>query len=289
MTRRILRATLPAVAALAALLAVLGGARAFDDSNYPNWRGKWTRVPVPGVFGVASFDPTKASGPRQQAPLTAEYQKIFEENLAEQASGGHGRGRSHVCIPSGMPMIMTVYEPMEALITEGTTHLAIQSFGIHRRVFTDGRDWPADVEPSYLGYSIGKWLDTDGDGRFDTLAIETRHMKGVRVFDPTGIPLHVDNQTVVKEVLYLDKENPNILRNDLTVIDHALTHPWTVYKRYQRDPSPQPVWEEFVCEENNPHIVIGKDDYMLSADGLLMPSKKGQEPPDLRYFRQTRN
>ena len=278
-----------AAAAMAAWVAAAGAARAFDDTNYPNWKGQWTRVPVPGIFGVPSFDPTKAAGVKQQAPLTAEYQKIFDDNLAEQAVGGHGRGRSHVCIPSGMPMIMTVYEPMEAIITADTTHLTIQSFGIHRRIYTDGRDWPAEVEPSYLGYSIGKWLDTDGDGHLDTLVVETRHMKGVRVFDPTGIPLHVDNQTVVKETLYLDKENPNVLHNDLTVIDHALTRPWTVNKNYRRDPSAQPVWDEFVCEENNPHIAIGKEDYMLSADGLLMPSKKGQSPPDLRYFKQIKN
>jgi hypothetical protein len=33
-------------------------------------------------------------------------------------------------------------------------------------------------------------------------------------------------------------------------------------------------------------ILIGRDDYLLSADGLLMPVKKGQKPPDLRYFNQ---
>jgi hypothetical protein len=33
--------------------------------------------------------------------------------------------------------------------------------------------------------------------------------------------------------------------------------------------------------------VIDKQDYMLGADGLLMPAKKGQAPPDLRYFTQT--
>jgi hypothetical protein len=31
--------------------------------------------------------------------------------------------------------------------------------------------------------------------------------------------------------------------------------------------------------------VIGKDDYFLSSDGLLMPAKKDQGPPDLRYFK----
>ena len=29
-----------------------------------------------------------------------------------------------------------------------------------RRIFTDGRDWPEDVQPTFNGYSIGKWIDT---------------------------------------------------------------------------------------------------------------------------------
>jgi hypothetical protein len=64
-----------------------------------------------------------------------------------------------------------------------------------RRVFTDGRDWPKAIEPSFMGYSIGKWIDEDGDGRFDLLEIETRNLKGPRAFDASGIPLHADNQT----------------------------------------------------------------------------------------------
>ena len=42
------------------------------------------------------------------------------------------------------------------------------------------------------------------------------------------------------------------------------------------------------CAENNPHVRIGKENYMLSADGYLMPAKKGQAPPDLRYFGQAK-
>jgi hypothetical protein len=33
--------------------------------------------------------------------------------------------------------------------------------------------------------------------------------------------------------------------------------------------------------------MVGDDDYFLSGDGYLMPTKKGQQPPDLRYFKQT--
>jgi hypothetical protein len=40
--------------------------------------------------------------------------------------------------------------------------------------------------------------------------------------------------------------------------------------------------------EANPHVRIGKENYMMSADGHLMPAKKDQPPPDLRYFNQAR-
>ena len=137
-----------------------------------------------------------------------------------------------------------------------------------------------------MGYSIGKWIDAEGNGRYDALEVETRNMKGPRAFEPSGIPLHSDNQTVVKERIYLDKDNPDILHDEITTIDHALTRPWTVHKKYRREGNP--IWIEAVCSESNPHLRIGKENYMLSADGYLMPTKKGQEPPDLRYFRQSR-
>jgi hypothetical protein len=49
-----------------------------------------------------------------------------------------------------------------------------------------------------------------------------------------------------------------------------------------------PVWRETVCAENNHHVVIGTENYFLSAEGYLMPAKKDQPPPDLRYFNKAR-
>ena len=66
-----------------------------------------------------------------------------------------------------------------------------------------------------------------------------------------------------------------------------MTRPWTVIKDYRRTPTNEPMWwYESVCSENNAHVSIGNDNYFLSGDGLLMPSKKGQPAPDLRYFNQ---
>ena len=47
-----------------------------------------------------------------------------------------------------------------------------------------------------------------------------------------------------------------------------------------------PVWLEASCADGNHHVLIGKENYFLSGDGYLMPAKKGQAPPDLKYFKQ---
>jgi hypothetical protein len=49
-----------------------------------------------------------------------------------------------------------------------------------------------------------------------------------RAYYGTGLPLHHDNQSIFKERIHLDKTDPNILPDEITVIDHALTRPWTV-------------------------------------------------------------
>jgi hypothetical protein len=87
--------------------------------------------------------------------------------------------------------------------------------------------------------------------------------------------------------LYRDKADRNILPDEVTVIDHALTRPWTVDKKYVLDPNPRHRWEEYYCSENPSMIAIGNDSYWLSGDGLLMPTSKDQPPPDLRYFKHS--
>jgi hypothetical protein len=71
----------------------------------------------------------------------------------------------------------------------------------------------------------------------------------------------------------------------MTTIDNALTHPWTVLKTYKKTNAPDFV--QNICSAGNNHVQVGKDSYFLSADGFLMPVKKDQAPPDLRYFNTT--
>ena len=277
-----------AAAAVLACALMMPAARA-DDPKYPNWKGQWDTI-NPRYGGQAiKYDPTKAWGPAQQAPLTPEYQKVLQESMADQARGGLGNYPTARCLPGGMPRMMASPR-QEYIVTPETTYVAVSNREPLRRIFTDGRDWPTDLDPapSYGGYSIGRWIDEDGDGVYDVLLVETRAFKGPRSVDETGLPMHVDNQSIFKERIWRDKINPRILHDEMTIIDHAFTRPWTVDKRYVHNPNPRPEWTEFYTTENNAQLKIGKENYFLSWDGLLMPAKKNQPPPDLRYFKETK-
>jgi len=251
----------------------------YDAAKYPDWSGQWRRPET----GPNRYDPGKPPGRAQQAPLTPEYQAIFEAGLADQKEGGSGTNMTSSCLPSGLPRDMSGNQGLEFIITPKTTYVLFDN-AMPRRIYTDGRAWPENEEPSFAGYSIGKWSDEDGDGRYTVLEIETRNFAGPRTFDNAGIPLHPDNQTVLKERIWRDKANPNIMHNEMTTFDHALTRPWTVHKTYRLEKVA--IWIDNICTVGNQHVQIGKDGYYLSADGYLMPLKKGQPPPDLRYFNQ---
>jgi len=273
------RSSIGAVALVAALLATPSNAQVVDFGKYPDFKGQWVRT------GGTPNNWIALAGP---PPLTPEYKKIFDDITADLKAGGPGNWPSTFCVPAGMPAMMSFYDPMEMIVTPETTYILIShNDDSYRRVYTDGRDWPAEVEPTFAGYSIGRWVDQDGDGKYDALEIETRFLKNPRGYDISGLPFHKDGQTIIKERIYLDKADRNKLYDEITVIDHAMTRPYSKTQTAARNPNPRPVCHSDVCSENNTHVHIGKENYYLSADGLLMPAKKDQAPPDLRYFKQT--
>jgi hypothetical protein len=223
------RSFVSAIAMAAALTLTATLAPAFDEAKYPDMKGQWNRVGPPNWQAVL--------GP---APLTPEYQAIYKANRDDMANGGPGDVPSWYCLPQGMPMMMNMYDPMEIVITPEITYILISHVNdSYRRIYTDGRDWPAedDYELQYAGYSIGKWVDEDGDGKYDVLEVETRHIKGPHTYDASGIPFHKDGQARIKERIYLDKNDKNIIYDEITVFDNALTRPWSITRRPPAIPS----------------------------------------------------
>ena len=147
---------------------------------------------------------------------------------------------------------------------------------------------PPDIEPTYSGYSIGRWIDEDGDGTYDVLEVETRGFKGPRAYDETGLPLHFDNQSVFKERIYRDKADPNILHDEITTIDHALTRPWTVDKRYVHNPNPRPVWLEYYLDEANAQVIDRQGKLFPERGRALDARQEGSAAARLALFQANR-
>ena len=283
---------LTGIMAVAAMLSMSGGAPAFDDAKYPDLKGQWRRVARDtGAARVIQYDPSKPRGLAQEAPLTPEYQAILEANLADQAQGGQGNDPTFTCLSPGMPRMMIAYAP-DGDRGHAGHHLhpdrahPRQSPHLHRRTRLPGRR-----SSSRASRAIPS---ANGSTRTATAATTRSWSRPAasRVRAPTtraGIPLHEDNQTIVKERIYLDKsQSQPAARRDhhhRPRADAALDGDQELPARpdHQAD-----LWREYVCAENNVHVSIGNETYFLSADGLLMPAKKDQPPPDLRYFKQTR-
>src|SRR5215472_10718910 len=135
-----MRSLIGAFALMTALLAPVA-VQAFDEAKYPGWKGQWRRAEP----GPPRYDTSRPLSD-QQAPLTEASKAVHKASIADQAAGGQGNDPTYTCIAPGMPRIMNVYDPMEIVITPGTTHILIQHVHDSRRILTDGRDWPSRLE-----------------------------------------------------------------------------------------------------------------------------------------------
>jgi len=138
-----------------ALFAAPTAAQVVDYSKYPAFKGQWFRTGPPNNWRQVAGLP----------PYTPEAQKKWEAIQNDLKNGGPGNWPSTYCIPTGMPAMMNLYNPMEIVITPEITYILMSHNSDNfRRIYTDGRNFPAEgtVDPTFAGYSIGKWIDEDG-------------------------------------------------------------------------------------------------------------------------------
>ena len=91
-----------------------------------------------------------------------------------------------------------------------------EDFDEHRQIWTDGRDLPKDPDPSWYGYSVGKW---DGD----TLVVDTIGFNNKSWIDGNGHP-HSDEMHVVERYRRVDHDT---LELTMTIDDpKAYTKRW---------------------------------------------------------------
>ena len=144
------RASIVSAVIAGAAVLTMSAAAAFDESKYPDFKGQWRRAPGIGIV----WDETKPPALGQNPPLTPEYRAIWEASVADQRAGGQGGDTRVTCRSNGMPRMATIVRPFGLFILPDMTMIVYDN-NIPRWVYTDGRQFPKDGEPSYAGYSIG--------------------------------------------------------------------------------------------------------------------------------------
>jgi hypothetical protein len=93
-------------------------------------------------------------------------------------AGGTGNPGTN-CLPVGVPADDLLPEPFKLIQTPGEILMLYEVDTTFRQIFTDGRKQLTDPQPSWMGYSVGKW---EGD----TLVIDTLGFNDLSWLDARG-------------------------------------------------------------------------------------------------------
>jgi hypothetical protein len=194
----------------------------------PDWSGIWT----------FDFGPP-AGFPPEQPSFTPAADADYKKLLALEAQNEEPPTDAANCLPPGMPTIMSMPYDVEFLFTPGRVTIIQEAYMQVRRVFTDGRGHPADLDPTFNGHSIGHW---EGN----TLVIDT---VGLGHTTPLGFNRmnHGPKLHVVERIHLL---SPDKMVDEMTLTDpDVLARPWHVARGYTRHRDLDQL--EYICEENN--------------------------------------
>ena len=142
------------------------------------------------------------------------------------------------CLPPGVPRILLMPFPMQIAQLPGEVLMIFEYDHFIRPIYTDGRAHPKDLDPTWMGDSIGKW---EGD----TLVVDTIGFNDKTWLDMVGHP-HSDSLHLIERIRRPDHTT---LTDDITVTDpKAYTKPWTGQQVFELKPS----WHlgEYICEDN---------------------------------------
>ena len=241
--------------ALAAAIVFLASAGAF---------AQWRNIPTDGVPRGANGAPNMAApAPRtgsgkpdlsgiyqtdmkyfrnlaadiglENVPMTPEARKIHEA----RATGllGYDEPDAH-CLPQGVPKINSAPVPFKIVQTEKLVVLVYEAFNLWRQVHLDGREFGDDLNPSWLGYSKGRW---EGDD----LVVDTRGLNGKQWLDHGGLPTSDKLQVTER----FRRPAFGRLEIELTINDPTYyTKPWSVTTSARLLVGTELF--EFICNEN---------------------------------------
>ncbi len=247
-------ARLGCFAALVGLAALAGPNSArTQETAMPDFSGLWERPPQAG--GRAFQAPASGPGPVMVVPdvngvRAGDYTNPILRPHAAAAVKAHGDSLRaggialpawSLCLPAGVPQILGLSYPMQILQDPSHVVLINRADSQVRRIYVNAQI-PADVEPSWYGYSVGHYEGPN------TLVVETVGQNDRAVVDRFGTPRSESIRVVERYTISPDRSE---LRVDFTVEDpETFTTPWSANVIYREATEP---FVEQICAENNKH------------------------------------
>jgi hypothetical protein len=143
------------------------------------------------------------------------------------------------CLPVGIPLASLLSDPFKIVQSPGLIVILYETDGTHRQIYTDGRGLPKEVvQPSWLGYSVGKW-------ERDTLVVETTGFNDKTSLD-TGWHPHSEALRIMERYHRRDFGHIDV---EMTFDDPQMyTKPFTI--RVTQDLQADADIFEYFCNEN---------------------------------------
>lgn len=241
-----LRRALLAVVAGVALASVPAETRQNGEggSARPDFSGVWRTINAP----AAPREGTTLRwlpAPGELPPLNPAYMERYKKIQASRETGSEETEPVALCLPPGMPYFTLAQYGLEVVQSKDKVAFFSEWMDAYRRVYLDGRTMPKDFDPSYFGYSTGRW---EGD----TLVVDTVNLRDDTVLDRYGSP-HSDAMRITERIRLVD---PNTLEDVMVVSDpKAFTKPWDVVRRYRRAAKGNDELHENTCTEG---LRVGK-------------------------------
>jgi len=217
------------------------------EDGRPDLSGIWLRAP--GV-NAPRENPAGLPGrmdhfmPRgSEIPLRPEALALYKQRAEH-----FGKGRpSERCLPHGIPDAMLYGGPLKLVQNRRLTLILFEEFNHFRQVFTDGRTFPQDPQPTWFGYSVGRW---DGD----TFVVDSMGFNDQTWMDDSGLP-HSDVLQTTERFRRRDFGHLDLQITFDDVKDY--TRPWSVNLAFNLLPDTELI--ENICEnERDAQHIVGK-------------------------------
>jgi hypothetical protein len=179
-----------------------------------------------GVY-IAGFSLTPRSNVAVK-PGAEKYKIVADEN---------DLGIGVTCLPPGVPMATMQPYPLQIIQKPGMVVILYEAYHVFRVIPTDGRAHPDDLDPTYMGNSVGHW---EGD----TLVVDVTGFNDQTI---VGMYHHTTAYHVVERY---HRASYDILDYEATIEDsNVFAAPWKESSRLKLHPEWQ--IQEYVCEQNN--------------------------------------